>query len=569
MAAAAPVRAERIGKVLALVLDAAPDNALSPAVRRGLGAALADLPPDVRAVALLSEGPDFASDGAGLAGDEDAPTLAEICAMIEELPVPVVAAVQGRASGDGAALALAAHYRLGAEGAVLVFPAATMERCPGSGATQRLPRLIGGAALAALAGGSPVSAGLFDRRVPRAGLAEAAIAFAEGAPPARPTGGRREGFADPAAFRAAVASARSEAAKSPLAAPSRIVDCAEAAMLFPLEQGLVLEAMVVEELAARPQAQALTALAAAERRCRAAARSPALPERVAIWGAEGADIARAAAVAGMQVTLIESAEATLQVALQAVAEGLAASVKAGRIAAATEAAAWARVTPALPGAPAMADLHLLTGPWAGSPLPADAGAAPVASLGPPGSAGLGILGPEGGRLAEIVEAPGAAGATVLAAFLARIGRVPVVTRGPGILAAMRGALHRAMAVETTRTGKAEVVAGVAAGLGMVRAPAVAQAEIEARLRAALANQGLKLLGSGAAARPGDIDLVLVLGGGWKRMLPGPMLWAEDRGALVLRADLARLASEAPDLYAPAPFLVQLLHDEVRIEALDG
>jgi 3-hydroxyacyl-CoA dehydrogenase len=100
-------------------------------------------------------------------------------------------------------------------------------------------------------------------------------------------------------------------------------------------------------------------------------------------------------------------------------------------------------------------------------------------------------------------------------------------------------------------------------------PAAALPEVEARLRAALANQGLKLLGSGTALRPSDIDLALVHGAGWRRNVLGPMAWAADRGALVLRADLARLAPEAPELWSPAPFLGRLIHDEVRIEALDA
>jgi 3-hydroxyacyl-CoA dehydrogenase len=113
------------------------------------------------------------------------------------------------------------------------------------------------------------------------------------------------------------------------------------------------------------------------------------------------------------------------------------------------------------------------------------------------------------------------------------------------------------------------VAGAVAALGLGAGPPAVHPSIDARLRAALANQGLKLLGNGTAMRPADIDLALVHGAGWRRDVAGPMFWAADRGALVLRADLARLAPEAPELWTPAPFLSRLIHDEVRIVALDA
>ncbi len=562
--ASAPVRAERIGGVLALILDAPPDNALSPDVRRSLSALLDTVAADVRAVVLLSEGRQFASEHDGSAGA--APTVADLCARIEALQLPVIAAVQGRAAGDGAALALAAHYRIGAEGAALVFPAVTLDHCPGAGATQRLPRIVGPAACPALLHARPIAAGVFDRVVAQSALAEAAMAFAAEAPAPRPTGARRDGFADPAAYRAAIAAARAEAATAPLAAPARIVDCLEAAMLFPLPQGLTLEETVGAELAARPEAQARTAAAAAERRALAAARTVAAPQRVAVWGAEGAALALEAAAAGIAVTLVEAQEATLQLALEVVAEGLAAEVRAGRLTAAAKAAAWAQLTPALPDAAIAADLHLLTGPWAERPPRINPPAAAVV-LGPPPQGSLGLLLPDTGRLAEVAGEGEASGP--LLALLARVRRMPVLTRGTGLVAAMRATLRHAVAVEIALGRRAEAVAGVVAGFGLGPGPAIADAGIEARLRAALANQGLKLLGNGTALRPSDIDLALVHGAGWRRQVAGPMAWAADRGALVLRADLARLAPEAPELYTPAPFLSQLIHDEVRIEALDA
>ena len=62
---------------------------------------------------------------------------------IENLPVPVIAAVNGFALGGGCELALLADIRLASEKAVFALPETGLGIMPGFGATQRLPRLIG------------------------------------------------------------------------------------------------------------------------------------------------------------------------------------------------------------------------------------------------------------------------------------------------------------------------------------------------------------------------------------------------------------------------------------------
>ncbi len=567
--AQAPVRAERIGGVLALVLDAPPGNALTGAVCAALAAALDGIDAATSAVVLLAEGPAFAGDTA------DDAAVAGLVARIEALPVPLVAALQGRATGAGAALALAAHYRVAAEGATLAFPAVARGLCPGFGATQRLPRLVGAAAVAALARGRALPAatpGLCDRIVPQAALAEAAVALAAAAPPPRPPGDRREALRDLAAFRTALAAARTEARAAPIAAPARILDCIEAAALLPLPQGLAFEATAQEDLAALPESAALSALAAAERRLAAAARAVPPPASILILGAEGEALARAALAAGMRVTLAEATEETLRLALEAVAEGLAGEVAAGRLSAATRAAAWARLTPALAALPGAEDagLTLLAGPYAEGARPEGLPQAPVALLGRQGPGGLGLLLSPAGRLAEVLA--GAAtppeAASLLAAFAARLDRLPVVTRGRGIVAPLAAALAAAARHHGTRQGTAAVDA-VLGGFGLKQGTAPrADGPLAARLLGAMANAGLRLLGEGAVARPSDIDAALVHGLGWRRHVPGPMLWAAGQGALVLRADLARWAEEAPEIWTPAPILARLLHDGVPLAALE-
>jgi enoyl-CoA hydratase/carnithine racemase len=108
-------------------------------------------------------------------------------AMIEELPQPVVAAINGQCWGGGCELALACAIRVAARSATLAQPEVAAGIIPGAGGTQRLPRLVGpGRALELVLTTRPVAAeeaaaiGLVEVVLPDDGFLEAAIEWTRG-----------------------------------------------------------------------------------------------------------------------------------------------------------------------------------------------------------------------------------------------------------------------------------------------------------------------------------------------------------------------------------------------------
>ncbi|WP_052285707.1 fatty acid oxidation complex subunit alpha FadJ [Kluyvera genomosp. 1] len=111
----------------------------------------------------------------------------QVMAELSSLSIPVVAAIHGACLGGGLELALACHARICTDDGrtVLGLPEVQLGLLPGSGGTQRLPRLVGvSTALDMILTGKQLrarqalKAGLVDEVVPHSILLEAAAEYA-------------------------------------------------------------------------------------------------------------------------------------------------------------------------------------------------------------------------------------------------------------------------------------------------------------------------------------------------------------------------------------------------------
>ena len=475
-----------------ITIDNPPLNLLSAPVRRGLAAArdAAGRDPAVKVIVLAAAGRTW-SAGADIREfrkADDAPAPGDICATIAQGRKPVIAALHGTVLGGGLELALAAALRLAAPGTELGLPEVALGLLPGAGGTQRLPRLVGAkAALGLLLSGLPVAAvraaeiGLVDA-VTEGGAEAAAEAIARSCIAGEtdlPTTAERAGgrLVDPDGWLAAVAAARAGLGPARLPAPGRIIDCVEAALLLPEDEGFAFERTAFADLSETPEAAALSHVFLAERR---AARQPDLGTATArqifragiLGGGEtAAELAVALMALGIDVTMVGQDGPALSAGLARVAALLEHEVAGGRLSAAARNAEWAPIAGSVNAADlATADLILVAGADAAAGLgrierTAKRGAVialaaralsarvlrldrAAAGLGRAADmAGLALPPAPGGRALEIATLPETAPdvTATLFALAARMGRVGVRTLDGQSLGARVFAAGRAAA----------------------------------------------------------------------------------------------------------------------------
>ncbi|MCQ5471068.1 3-hydroxyacyl-CoA dehydrogenase/enoyl-CoA hydratase/3-hydroxybutyryl-CoA epimerase [Pantoea sp. AN62] len=197
----------------------------------------------------------------------------EVMAMLAALPFPVVAAIHGACLGGGLELALACDARICSldDKTRLGLPEVQLGLLPGSGGTQRLPRLIGvQQALPLILTGKSLRAkqarklGMVDDAVPQAILLETAIArVKKGKASARTLPLRDRLLQGPIARQALFALAsRQTAAKTQgnYPAAKRIIDVVRIGLEQGSRAGHDAEARAFGELAMTPESVALRGL---------------------------------------------------------------------------------------------------------------------------------------------------------------------------------------------------------------------------------------------------------------------------------------------------------------------
>ncbi|MHC0463810.1 fatty acid oxidation complex subunit alpha FadJ [Kosakonia cowanii] len=194
----------------------------------------------------------------------------KIMAEIHALPIPVVAAIHGACLGGGLELALACHRRVCSDDGktILGLPEVQLGLLPGSGGTQRLPRLVGvSTALEMILTGKQLRArqalkvGLVDDVVPHDILLETAVELAQQERPlSRRLPVRERILAGPLGrtllFKMAAKRTEQKTHGNYPAAP-RILSVIETGLAQGRSSGYEAEARAFGQLAMTPQSQAL------------------------------------------------------------------------------------------------------------------------------------------------------------------------------------------------------------------------------------------------------------------------------------------------------------------------
>jgi enoyl-CoA hydratase/carnithine racemase len=142
--------------VALLTLDDPPLNIIGTELLHELDEALGTLetaePGDVRALVVTGRGERAFSVGSnvkdfeqhrGPGGRARFEMEARVAQRLAGLPMPTIAAIEGSALGGGLEIALCCDLRVASERAQLGLPEVRLAVTPGTGGTQRLPRIVG------------------------------------------------------------------------------------------------------------------------------------------------------------------------------------------------------------------------------------------------------------------------------------------------------------------------------------------------------------------------------------------------------------------------------------------
>ncbi|MEI9986398.1 MAG: 3-hydroxyacyl-CoA dehydrogenase NAD-binding domain-containing protein [Aliidongia sp.] len=343
------------GEIAVLTLNSPPVNALSAPVRDGLKAAVEAAIADdaVKAIVLICAGKTFiaGADISEFGKPAKGASLFDVQAVIENAPKPVVAAIHGTALGGGLEVALVCHYRVAVPSAKCGLPEVNIGLLPGAGGTQRLPRIVGPQkALEMVTSGQHVGAraaaemGLVDELVDEGALRDGAIAFARKVlAEKRPLKKIRDLNDKVEAARGKpeiFANFRKENARKfrGFLAPEYNIQCIEAAVNEPFDEGLKTERKLFVKLVSGTQSAAQRYVFFAERQVW---KLPDVPDdtpeipvhTVGVIGAGtmGGGISMNFLSAGIPVTIVETKQEALDRGIATIRKNYENTAKKGRL----------------------------------------------------------------------------------------------------------------------------------------------------------------------------------------------------------------------------------------------
>jgi 3-hydroxyacyl-CoA dehydrogenase len=348
------VQLEKHGVIGVIRVDSPPVNALGQAVRQGLKDSLEAVQADagLKAAVILCAGRTFiaGADIREFGKPPTPPALVKLIQAIEDSEKPIVAAIHGTALGGGLEVALGCHYRVALASAQCGLPEVKLGILPGSGGTQRLPRVIGvKPALEMIVTGAPIGAarakelGLLDVLIDGdLDLLQGALKFAESVvgkpvPRASKRADKLEAAkADLTAFDEYAAGIAKS--KRGFEAPLRCIEAVRNAVTMSFDDAMARERELFEALRDGDQSKAQRHVFFAEREVTkipdVPSTTPVRPIRsVAIIGAGtmGGGIAMACASGGLQVLLMDREQAFVDKGMATIAGNYAGNVKRGRM----------------------------------------------------------------------------------------------------------------------------------------------------------------------------------------------------------------------------------------------
>lgn len=338
------------GDIAVITIDNGAVNALSHAVRQGLGVAVDRFSNDADAKALVITGAGRlfigGADISEFGKPPKSPFLPAVLNRIEELEKPVVAAIHGVALGGGFEVALAAHYRIAAKDAVVGLPEVSLGVIPGAGGTQRVPRLAGVAtalemipAAGRWPAGKALEHGLVDaltetKDMRAEGIAYAKALLADGKS-ARPIAAMPRPEYDAEAFKAA-RDLWAKKAKGQVAQLTAI-DAIEVATKTDLADGLKTERELFMKMIDTPQRAGLIHAFFSERKVTQLPELKGVEPRdlgkigVVGGGLMGSGIATAALLSHLPVVVVEQNQEAADKARATITKNLNSAVKRGKM----------------------------------------------------------------------------------------------------------------------------------------------------------------------------------------------------------------------------------------------